>query len=105
MNGSILFAVILLAVAQIVAIVAGQARFYALCLDVTLRQAYLFLFLPFITFLIVGLLLNMGILPASLSNEVYSMSTFVGQLGMLYAVYKLMSGSCSTSLKVEETPA
>lgn len=105
MTGPYFLAIILLVIAQVVALVSGQARFYALCLDITLKQAYVYLFLPLITLVVVRLLLRAGILPDSLSDEVYSISTFVGQLGMLYAVYNLMKGSCNTSLKLQETPA
>lgn len=104
MNGSVSFAITLLAIAQIVALVAGQARFYALCLDITLKNAYFFLFLPIITLVVISFLLMIGILPPSLSDELYAISTFAGQLVMLSAVYKLMKGSCSTSLRLDETP-
>ena len=101
MNGSVVFAITLVAIAQLVALVAGQARFYALCLDITLKKAYLFLLIPVLTILVVGVLLMVGILPASWSDDVFAISTLVAQLGLLYAVYKLMNGSCATSLKVE----
>lgn len=100
MSAPTVIAVIIVIIAQLVALFAGQARFYALCLDVTLKRAYMFLFLPVITALLVYFLIRIGLLPSSLSDEIFALSSIVGQLGTLYAVYKLMNGSCSASLKV-----
>lgn len=105
MNGLVILTYVLMIIAQIAAIIAGQARFYALCLDISLKKAYLFLFLPLITLLVVGIMLRYGLLPYSWSDELYAMSSFVGQVGMLYAVFKLMTGSCKTTIPGVNAPA
>ena len=103
MKRNLLIAGTLVAIAQIIAIVAGQARFYALCLDVTLKRAYLFMFLPIFVAIFVQVLLYFKIPMLSLidTDDVWAFSSFIGQVGTLYAVYKLMNNTCSNSIKEE----
>lgn len=87
-----------LIVTQIIALIAGQARFYSLCLKVSLKNGYLFLFLPAIVALIVWVLVSMNVIPLSWKDEIMLATTILGQVATLVAIYRLLSGNCGVCL-------
>lgn len=99
MKGSLILSIILSIIANIIAITAGVARFYSLCLDVTLGRGYTIVFLPLITLCLVVMLIRMGILPSEYSDELMGGSALLGQLLLMFAVYRLMTGTCKSEIR------
>ena len=96
--------IVILIIAQITAFIAGQARFYAMCLNIGLARGYLYLFSPAIAGILTVLILpKLGL--ESLYDEILSLVAIASQLGLLLSVYRLTMGTCSKSIEPVEVEA
>ena len=92
----VLTAVIII-VAQITALIASQARFYAMCLNVGLAKGYLFLFAPLVASILFYVILpRLGL--GSLVDEARSFVILASQLGLLISIYRLSKGNCRNTV-------
>jgi len=92
---------LLVAISHVIGYVSGQAGWYRDCLNVSKSMGYKIVFLPTIVFLIVAVLLGIGILPWSLTDEVYGLATLLSAALVMLAAYRQVRGQCSPSCSTD----
>ena len=92
---------IVTAIGQLVALSAGQARLYALCMKTPLGIGYAIVYLP----LIVGLIILVGVtsklLPPQYSDEAWAIGSVLSSICLYVTVFRLALGKCSHTLSNE----
>lgn len=89
---------LVLLVANVAAFLAGQARFYALCLNMSVGTGYLIFLLPIVLSILVLTMVSFEMIPREHMGVMMAIASGLGQLVTLYAAFRLMTGGCYKSL-------
>jgi hypothetical protein len=98
-----MFRFILMLILNVIMYIAGSARFFALCSGISLKKAYLLVYLPIITFIVGQILIAMKLIPKEYSKDFFAICSLFGQTITFYAIMRLMFGKCDLCLVSKKT--
>lgn len=81
---------------QIFAQIVGLRNWYSDCLSISRKQALVVVFMPLLIGLVILLLLGIGILPYSLSDEVWTFGGLVATVLLYVATVQQLRGKCDS---------
>ena len=84
-------------ICSVISYMSAGAGWYRDCLKVSKTQGYHLVLLPVYIGLVIGLALVAGLLPWSLTEEVWALGSLIGFSVLVYATYKQVRGECTVS--------
>lgn len=81
---------------QIFAQIVGLRNWYRDCLSISRKQALVVVFMPLLIGLLILFLLGIGIMPLSLSDEVWTVGGLVATALMYVATVQQLRGKCDS---------